>query len=716
VNVPTQELGNKKAVVPLILQSEAAECGLACGAMIAGYYGHNVSLVQLRSQLSISLKGVDLKGLMYCADSLNFNTRPIRIEMEELSQLKLPAVVHFDFQHFVVLTKVTGKYLYVNDPALGECRFGHSEFSERFTGIALEFFPNEGFKSKKKKTELPLFKLFENHSGIKRLLTQIFCLSMFLQVFVLLLPYFSQIVIDKVLVSHDVDFLTVLGCTFLLLGIFKGINLWLRGSVIIYLSSNLSVQLMSQMFRRLLGLHPAFFEKRHIGDIQSRFSSLSHLQETMTTELIAAIVDGLMAIATVIVMYIYSPLLATVTMSAIAIYAIFRRLTYNQLRKALEEQLTSKAKTDSIFLESIRGIIPIKNHAIEPKRVSIWLNSFVRSVNADVKTNKLQLSYTVLFESVSYMELIILVWIAVYAILANEFSVGMLLAFLTFRQNLVMQAQSLIEKWFELRLLDVHLTRVSDIVLSKPEDNYEGIGINNELADLGDIKLTNVDFKYADNEQWVLKNINLHIKSKECVAIVGKSGAGKSTLLKVMLGLLTPQNGEVKLNDIDISKIGLKNYRRIIAVVMQDDSLFSGSIRDNVTMFDPAPDEVLLIKCIKSAYMTQDINEMPMGLYSLVGDMGSSLSGGQKQRLLIARALYKQPDIVFFDESTCHLDAIAERKINRAIKKMGITRIMIAHREETILLADRVIDIELLNKAEQDEPDKQEEQQTEEII
>jgi ATP-binding cassette subfamily B protein RaxB len=685
--------GFSKKKVPLILQSEAAECGLACCAMIAGYYGHNIDLIEFRNKVSISLKGLDLKGVMSCADSLNFNTRPVRVELNEVGSLQLPAIVHFDFTHFVVLTKVTNKHLYVSDPAKGESRYTFSEFSEHFTGIALEFFPSADFTKKIEKNTLTFSSLFHNLTGIRRLLLQILFLSFLLQLFTLLLPYFSQFVIDNILISADTDFLFILGSVFILLGVFKAINVWFRGRVIIYLSSNLSVQLMPRLLRKLFSLPISYFEKRHVGDIQSRFASLDEIQQVISTELIAAIVDGLASSIIIIVMYLYSPLLAGISTSAVVIYSLYRYFTFTHLKKTLNGQISTKALTDSLFLESLRGIVPLKNFSIEPKRVSVWLNSYVRSINADIKISNLRLSYTVLTDFLSYIELVIIVWLGSLAILEQSFTIGMLMAFLAFRQSFSSQSRSLIDKAFELKLLKVHLSRVADIVHSESETDYEGMGLSSD-SKIGDIKLENISYKYADNEPWVFQQLSFHIKAGECVAIIGTSGAGKTTLMKIILGLLKPNSGNVQLNNMDIKKIGLKNYRKFISVVMQDDNLFSGTLKDNISMFDPTPDESLILKVAKSACIFEDINQMPMGMNSLIGDMGSSLSGGQKQRILIARALYREPKIIFFDESTCHLDPMTERKINRSIKKLGITRIIVAHREETILLAERIINMD----------------------
>lgn len=679
------------------MQTEAAECGLACCAMVAGYYRHHVSLTELRATISVSLKGVDLRGLIYCADQLNFNARPVRVELEDVGKLQLPTIVHMNFNHFVVVTKVTHKHVYISDPANGELRQSFTEFSKDFTGVALELFPNEKFEPKKKEVNLPLTSLFRNISGVKQFLAQIFLLTFTLQIFTVLVPYFVQVVVDDILLSGDTDFLFIIGCAFLFLVSFRALSVWLRGSVIIYLSSNLSLHLISRMFRHLLKLDASYFEKRHLGDIQSRFSSLDQIKELLTTEFVTALVDGVMVVATMIIMYFYSPLLTLITLLSIMLYATYRIAMVATLKKRTAEQLVNKAKEDSIFLESIRGIIPLKNFGKEPVRQSVWLNAFVKSVNSDVDVARLELSNTTLQEFLGYIEQVIIVWLAAYAILDGDLTIGMLIAFLAFRQRVSDQARLLVDKIMEFRIITVHLQRISDIILAEPEKYHEGMGLRENFN--ATIELRNVSFRYADNENWVLDGVNLTINDGECVAITGPSGAGKSTLLKSMLGLLHPQHGEILFDDTDIRHIGMKYYRQNIAVVMQDDALFSGSIKDNISMFDPEANDEQVRKCAKDAGIMEDILGMPMGFSSLVGDMGSTLSGGQKQRLLVARALYKQPRLLFMDEATSHLDPITERKVNNAIRKLGITRIIIAHREETILLADRVIEIDKLGQA-----------------
>jgi ATP-binding cassette subfamily B protein RaxB len=451
------------------------------------------------------------------------------------------------------------------------------------------------------------------------------------------------------------------------------------------------------MFRHLLSLPVDFFSKRHVGDIQSRFMSMEEIRDTLTTDFIEGVVDGLMMIITLIVMYIYSPMLTLVVICSLTLYFICKKVTFRSLKRRLDENIVNRAKEDSLFLESVRGIIPLKNFGKESKRQSVWMNAYTNALNSHVKVAKFEITYSTIFELLSGIEQIIIVWVAAHLIISESFTVGMLLAYIAYRQRLSDHARSLIDKLFQLKLMSVHVQRISDILLTAPEPDYEGHGFSTIKHQ--EINIRNLSFQYASNEESVLKNVNFTVEQGESVCIVGSSGCGKSTLLKLLLGLLKPSTGQIELDGQSIHKSGLRNYREKIAVVMQDDNLFSGSIRDNITMFDPNPDDAIIKKCTVAASIFNDINSMPMGFSSLVGDMGSSLSGGQKQRLLIARALYAEPDILFLDEATSHLDMITERKVNKAIKKLGITTIMVAHRKETIDLADRIINLAEINEA-----------------
>lgn len=682
---------------PIILQSEAAECGLACLTMIANYYGNELSLFELRERHAISLKGLTLKDLMFISDKLEFNTRAVQLDLDELSELALPAVLHWDFDHFVVLKEVRNGCFYINDPGVGECSFTREQISKRFTGVALEIFPKNSFERTKRKPTIGFQDLIVGFNTFWKSIAGIMALSFVLQIFLLTLPFFAQISIDNILISEDRDFLLVLGIGFIFVSLFKSLAWLIRGYQVIQLGARLNFHVLTSVFRHLMGLPHDYFAKRHMGDIQSRFKSFEVISQTLTTDWVESVVDGIFLIFTLVIMALYSPLLAFISLLSLTLYYIARRVTIQPYISRTNEAIICKAREDSLFLESLRGIVPLKNFGQESKRLSVWANAFVKSLNSNINVQKMQIGYGSIFQLLSGLEYVLIVWLGVAMVLDNTLTVGMLVALFAYQTKVSEHARKLIDNWFEMKYLVVHFQRLSDILISRQETHLEGV-LNHPLS-FNTFEVENLTYSYSSLEEPVLSDISFEVSQGETVCIVGPSGGGKSTLLKAMVGLLQPQQGRVLVDGVNINDVGMKNYRQQISVMMQEDSLFNGSLRDNITMFDPRPNTEHLHACCKAASIYNEIMNMPMAFATLVGDMGNTLSGGQKQRILLARALYKSPKILFLDEATSHLDPIRERKVNRALKKLGVTIIMIAHRKETIELADRVIELSTINSA-----------------
>ncbi|MCO8251330.1 peptidase domain-containing ABC transporter [Comamonas thiooxydans] len=677
--------------LPVVIQTEAAECGLVCLAMIASYHGYRADVTELRQRFSVSLKGMTLAQIMQIAQQLKLGTRALRLELNELENLSLPCLVHWEFDHFVVVKSVNGRHVDIHDPACGARRMALSDFSKKFTGIALELWPSADFQKKEAKPRIRLLGLMGKISGLRRSLGQILVLGCALQAFTLVGPFLMQWTIDNVIVSDDRGLLNTLVLAFSALLILQIVLGSARAWAMIHMSTLFSVQWRTNVFSHLLRLPSQYFEKRHLGDLVARFGSADQIQQTLTASFLSVILDGLMAITTVTLMFVFSPQLAMVVVGAMTIYAMIRCAWYTPLRDATEEQIVHAARQQTHFLETIRGIQAIKLFRHLDLRRSAWLSLFVEQMNAGIRSQKLQLFYQQANALLFGVENLVVVWLGATMVMDGEFTVGMLMAFYAYKSQFSGRVGSLIDRVFELFILRLHSERFADIALHPPED--ETIQMDREsIVNLrANIEVKGLKYRYSDQEPWVLDGVDFTIAEGESVAIVGPSGGGKSTLCKVLLGILPIGQGSIRVSGQEITALGVGALRDISGSVMQDDVLFAGTLAENISFFSPDSDMVWVMECAKTAGLHDDIECMPMRYSTLVGDMGAALSGGQRQRLLLARALYKRPKILFLDEATSHLDTDCERRVNAAVRALKITCIIVAHRPETIASADRVI-------------------------
>jgi len=675
--------------VPMLLQTEAAECALACLAMVVGAHGHRTDLPTLRQRFSLSLKGATMADMVRMAGELRFNPRALRVEPQQLEQLALPCVLHWDLNHFVVLTEVKGNTVTLHDPARGVRHLKLHELSQHFTGVALELTPAADFAPKIERQAVRLKDLIGPVRGLKRSLAQIVLLAIVLEAFVLGSPFLLQWVVDDVVVSNDRDLLLTLGIGFGLLVLLQVVAAALRSWAVLHLSATLNLQWLGNVFAHLMRLPVAWFEKRHAGDVWSRFAAVQTMQKTLTTHFVEVLLDGLLVVATLVMMAFYSLTLTAIVLAAVGAYALLRWAFFRPLRQATEETLVHEAQQASHFLESLRAVQSIKLFNRQADRQARFMNRVVDAMNAGIATRKLELMFSVLHRLLFGLERVAVVWVGALLVMDQKFSVGMLFAFVAFKEQFAQRVSALIDKSVELRMLRLQGERLADIVLAAPEDM--GLQRLAERAPEARIDVRGVTFRYADNENDVLQGVTLNIEPGESVAIVGPSGGGKTTLLKLMLGIHPPQHGEVRVGGLPLAQLGLSQWRAMVGTVMQDDALLTGSVIDNISFFDASPDVEWAMECARLAAVHDEIEAMPMGYHTLIGDMGASLSGGQKQRLLLARALYKRPQVLLLDEATSALDIERERLVNQNIRKLNLTRVIVAHRPETIASASRVV-------------------------
>ncbi len=674
-------------------QSEATECGLACLATVAAHHGLRTDLRALRQRFPVSLKGATLAQLMRHAAQLRFAPRALRCEPADFARLRLPAILHWNLDHFVVLERVVRDGIVIVDPARGRVRVPAADASKSFTGVALELAPTAAFVAADTRPRLRLSDLAGRVSGLGRALANVLAVAAAIEVVALVNPFVTQFVVDGALVSGDRDLLTlaVIGGA-VLIAIDFALRMT-RGWISLRIDQELAVQWTANLFGHLLRLPMRFFEQRHLGDITSRFGSLTSIRNTLTNGAITAALDGAMSVATLAMMLAYSPRLTLVAVGALLAYATIRVAAYRPLRTASEERIALSAKENSFFLESIRAALPLKLYGRVAERVSCWQNLMIDVQNRDVATRRLTLWFASSATLIAGAEGMVLLYLGGVAVLDRALSLGMLLAFLAYRTQFGDRATKLIDLAIDVRMLGLHAERLADIALEPAED--DGVGESDVERIVPRIEFRDVSFRYADGEPWVLRHVDLVVEAGEALAIVGTSGCGKTTLLKLLLGLREPSEGEIRIGAagaaLPIRQLGGATYRSLVGTVLQDDALLSGSIADNVACFDPQPDRVAIEAAARLAAVHDDIVAMPMGYHTLIGEMGSSLSGGQRQRVLLARALYKQPRILALDEATSHLDVDGERRVNAAIQGLALTRITIAHRPETIASAQRVV-------------------------
>jgi ATP-binding cassette, subfamily B, bacterial CvaB/MchF/RaxB len=682
------------ARLPVVLQTEAAECGIACMAMVMGWHGIVTDLAVLRQRHAISLKGMSLANLSQIAQKEKLGARAVRLDLNQLNHLQLPAILHWELNHFVVLKAVSAQQVIIHDPNFGERRLSMSEASKKFTGVAMELWPEPGFEPRKEATRISLGQLMGRVKGFLPSLAQVLIFSLVLEAFALAGPLLLQWIVDQVVVARDADLLTTLAIGFGLLLILQQVFGVARAWTMMSINTAVSVQWQSSIFAHLLRLPVEYFQKRHLGDIVSRTNSIGEIQRVLTSAFVEALFDGVMMLLTLVMLFIYSSQLAWIALASVALYLLIRIMWFRPMYLANQENIVRGAQVSSHYLETIRGVRAIKLFSRQQERQAAWQTLLVAQTNAGLRIQKLDLFYRIASATLSGSFYILLLWVGARQIMDGSLSVGMLMAFLAYRSQFDARLSELIAKYFDVKMLSLHAERLADVVLTAPEP-LAPLLLGQEPASQKPraIQIENLKFRYSEQDPWVLQNVSITVEPGQSIAIAGESGCGKSTLAALLLGVYKPQEGSILIGGVPLDRLGTNPWRSMVGTVMQDDTLFAGSVADNISFFDAQPDYGWIAECARVACIHDDIETMAMGYQTLVGDMGTVLSGGQKQRVLLARALYKRPQILILDEATSHLDIKREAQVNAEIAKLQMTRIIIAHRPETIQSVQRVVDL-----------------------
>ncbi len=678
----------KSGRVAMHFQSETNECGIACLAMISSYFGNALSLNDIRERYRIHGLGASVKDLIQAANKLKLSCRPLKLELNDIDKLKLPVILHWDLDHFVVLTKVSRGSFTIHDPAVGVRQYSLSELNFHFTGIALELSPRQDFVTEAPGPRLTLGQLFKPSRDFFTIAIQVFFLSVAIQLLGIASPVYLQLVIDQGISLQDHEFIILLAMLFLIITLAKSAVSYFRGIVLLQFSSQTGFQLARDTFSHLIRLPINFFEHREIGDIVSRFGSLETIKQMVTQEMITVVVDGLFSFVTLALLFIYSPLLAGIALIAISLFSLIRVLALKREKALRQEVLVAGASQQTSFIENVRTIATTKLYALETQRANDWLGDYTKLINSGYFLGKFQLSVGTVQSLLFGVDHIITILLGTGLVLNQTLTIGQLMSFIFLKQHFVSSVSAMVPKLAEIQLMRLELERLSDIALHKT-DVVEIQPALVEPAVRGGIKFDKLGFRYGENSPWIIYDISVDLTPGQSLGIWGHSGCGKSTLLKLLLGLQSPTLGEVSIDGIVLTQETWPSVRSKVAAVTHGETALTGSIAFNIHLGLDDFNEAKLRRACQLTGFESIVDSLPMGFSTPLTEAGALLSAGQLQRLLLTRALYHQPRILVLDEALSHLGDAAALEIIARIKSLNLTLVLVTHNPVLIERTDQ---------------------------
>ncbi|MBF2065156.1 MAG: peptidase domain-containing ABC transporter [Calothrix sp. C42_A2020_038] len=678
---------------PFYAQQSASDCGAACLVMIGNYWGKRFSVNRLRDMTNVSRSGASLRAVAAAAENLGFASRPVKATLDKFAEQPLPAIAHWEGIHFIVVYEITNKHVIVCDPALGQRTLTRQEFVAGWTGYALLLQPTIALKNVKEES-VGFWKFFELIKPHYKVLAEIFVASVLMQIFGLVTPVFTQLLLDRVLVQRSVATLNAVGLGMIVFGLFRVAMNGVRSYLLDHTANRVSLALVVGFIKHTFRLPLSYFESRYVGDIVSRIQENQKIQRFLTGQTLSIILDMLTLVIYLALMLSYSWRMTLFTMLTVPPFFILALASTSILRRISREVFNAGAEENSYLIQSLTGVRTVRSLAIEQTVRWHWeelLNNLIKKAfNAQVIGNRLSIISGVIetFTSTAMM------WYGASQVISGELTIGQLVAFNMLIGNVLSPFQRLSLLWNELQEIVISTERINDVLEAEPEEDLH----NKPRKTLGELKgrirFQNVTFRYHPESQTnILENINIEIKPEQMVALVGRSGSGKTTFSKLILGLYPPTDGKVLIDGHDITSVSLRSLRSQVGVVDQDTFLFGGTIRENISIAHPNASFEEIVKAAQLAGADDFIQQLPLGYETQIGEGGGMLSGGQRQRIAIARALMGNPRLLLFDEATSHLDTESERIIQNNLKTIlkGRTSVIIAHRLSTVRNADLIL-------------------------
>ncbi|GER89565.1 colicin V biosynthesis protein [Dictyobacter vulcani] len=677
--------------VPLLQQMEAVECGAACLAMILSYYGRKTTVTEMREFCGVGRDGLNALALIKSARAYGLQVKAISLQENNFRHIKLPAIVHWEFNHFLLVEQWSLQSVQLVDPALGRRRVTGEEFDRSFTGIVIMLEPGPAFSTENARGQhLSLRAYAQRYLRLAPgVMGQILLASLLLQAFGLVVPIFTEIVVDQIIPARLLDGLTLVSIGLLLIIVSQTVTTLLRATVLSYLQARLDIEMMLNFFDHLLKLPLRFFQQRSSGDIISRLSSNLVIRDAIGNQLISTALDGVFVLVYFIILLLASPFLALIVVLIGVFQGILLLGTARPVRDLARRELIASGKAQGYFSEVLKGIVSLKAAGAEQRARSTWSNFFFEQMNVAIRRNYISSVVSTGMGSLSALAPFLLLWVGTVQVLNGSLRPGTMLALNALAIAFLSPLSSLISSTQTLQYVQAHLERISDVMAASPEQDATTVQTPPHL--LGNVRLANVSFQYDPHSAPILKQIYLNIAAGQKIALVGKSGSGKTTLGKLLLGLYLPTDGEIFYDDLALSTLNYQQVRSQFGVVMQETNIFSGSVRQNIAFNDPGMDMERVITSAQIASLHDDVMQMPMEYETFVSEGGSAISGGQRQRLALARAIATAPAILLLDEATSSLDVVTEAAVERNLRDLTCTQIIIAHRLSTIRNADQIL-------------------------
>lgn len=675
--------------VPEMQQMNATECGAACLAMILNYYGYKASVAEVRQYCGVGRDGLSALTIVKAAHNYGLRVRAISLPDADLRYVTLPAIIHWEFGHFLVVERWSPQSIEVVDPALGRRRLSADEFDVGFTGVVLLLEPGIHFVRRKHLPYLSLRTYLGSVFRVPGFIAQILGASLFLQVLGLLMPLLTKVFVDQVIPAGWESIMPILGIGILVIVLTQAVTTLLRALLLVYLQARVDMQMMMGFFEHLLTLSYHFFQQRSSGDLLARLNSNIVIRDTLTNQVISTLLDGSTVIVYLFILLGQSPIIALCALTAGMLQIGLLLLTGRLIHDLNRRDLVAQGKAQGYMTEALVGIATLKAAGAEQQAMNRWSNLFFEHLNVSVRRDSLSSVLDTAMNSLRLLSPLLLLWVGTLQVLHGVMTVGTMLALNALAAAFLTPLGSLASSGQRLQLVRAHFERIVDVVEAEPEQDVQAVQQPPALT--GRVGLKHMGFRYDPNAPMVLHDINVRIEPGQKVALVGRTGSGKSTLGRLLLGLHLPTEGDILYDDLPLMSLNYQGVRSQFGVVLQESSLFSGSVRENIALNNPGMDLEQVVKAARAAAIHEDIVQMPMGYETLVAEGGSALSGGQRQRLAIARALASAPAILLLDEATSHLDVVTEQIVDRNLNALACTRIVIAHRLSTIRNADLIL-------------------------